>query len=177
MARDSKPLPVKRSILSTLRVVNIKRSGSVNIVDPVVRGRTKIIEAIKEQIKHVEAEIRGEVYNPMRSRYVDGPNGTRIIEEAPKRRMIWYWPREGRYYTEVRYGSSPLNFGSGLAIDCGESLTDVIKTLRMLMEASDAGELDEELARIAAQRSRYREVPHPEPTDHNSRIQQRNSRR
>src|SRR5665811_1642806 len=51
-------------LLSKLKFSDLKRSASVNIADPVIRARTKLVDGIKEQILHVQAEIKGERYEP-----------------------------------------------------------------------------------------------------------------
>jgi hypothetical protein len=73
--------------------------------------------------------------------------------------------RSGKVWlTEVRYGSSPIEFGDGRSsLECGATLEDVVKTLKLVSDAAAAGELDRELGRLASKRSRVPSAPNATP--------------
>lgn len=171
------PTPTVARFLSQLKVSNIKRSAAVNIADPTIRARTKLIEAIQEQIKHVQAEIDGKEYNPTVMKYVTAPDGTRVREEGPKRKLLWWWKQDGKFFSEVRYGSSPVDFGSGSAIECGPQLPDVIEVLDTVVQAIEQGELDSELKKLAARRGRGKAAPETPPASPMERIQRKTTQR
>jgi hypothetical protein len=149
------PAQATPNFLSTLRVSNEKRNAAANQADPVARARANALSGIAEQIRHLEAALAGTEYMPTRTKYVDGADGKRVKVDAPKRRLLWYWKSGDVWYTECRYGTSQLSFGDGgSALQCGSKLEDVIATLETVRNAVNQGELDAELMRLAARRTR-----------------------
>jgi hypothetical protein len=146
MAKDT------TSFLSRLTVTDDKR-GAV-ILDPRMRARANLLKGIEEQLLYLAAEAKGESYIPTRTVYVDGADGQRVQAQAAKRRRPWYWQSEGVFFCSVVYGASPIKIGAGTALKCGPKLDDVVATLKLVGEAVSAGELDTELAWVAAGRGR-----------------------
>ncbi len=168
------------SILSKLKFRDIKRSAAISSVDPAMRARAKIKDAINEQIHYVNGELNNSDYEPMRMKYITDETGKRVRVSAKSlRRMIWYFQQDGLYYTEIRYGSSPVDFGAGSAVEAGPELADLIETYELVLEAVDKGELDGELVRLAAARGRgkSKKAPIEPPASPLERLQGRAARR
>jgi hypothetical protein len=116
-----------------------------------IRSRQTLKQAIKAQMLLVKGQ---QEYGAVRadSNEHSGP-------------VPWFWLNEdeGEYRTVIRYGTSPIHFDRrrGLStIRCGPDLESVISVYERIIKAADAGELDEELDRIARSRGRGRNKPH-----------------
>ena len=106
--------------------------------------RETVIEHLNEQKALVEAELRGEAYQPTRQAYVtDAQTGQRVLKTVPKRPRRWYWhDLEGNWFIELRHGNRPLSIdGRNTAVKAGskDKLPEVID---VLINAVAKGELD-----------------------------------
>lgn len=140
---------VKMSVLSKLRFADIELKAAPTTKDPVERSREKLIESINEMKMHVDHAIKGEVYVPVKSKYVK-VDGANVKEEKEIRIREWYRKHDGKYYTLIRYGTRILELVPGKkTVECGSKLEDVKKVYDMVIEATKAGELDEQLKEAA----------------------------
>ena len=159
MAKNTQTPAPAASFLSTLMISNEKRAAP-NAADPMARARANTLRGIADQLKSLEAALDGSSYQPTRVKYVDGADGKRVKVNAPKRALLWYFKSGDVWFTECRYGSTPMSFGdAGSTLRCGPALEDVAATLKTVAEAITAGELDKELASLAGARGRTKAAP------------------
>jgi hypothetical protein len=116
-----------------------------------------MLDAINEQIKIVEAEMRGETYTVARTKVSKADDGSRLKSEvrvAP-RRMFWQ-AQDGKWLIGLRYGGRiPLELAPGKpAIVAGAGLKEVISVLEVVQAAIQAGEADEAIEAAAAKAKR-----------------------
>lgn len=121
--------------------------------DPVERARQKVISALAEQKAMAEAKIAGQHYAPTHMVWRKNEAGERVQVETPKRlRAGWFTDGSGQTFFALRYAGKPIEFAKGKnAITVGE-LSALPAILDTLTEAVRAGELDEQLAKAAAER-------------------------
>lgn len=121
--------------------------------DPVQRARDKVIAALAEQKAMAEAKIVGQHYAPTHMVWRKNEAGERVQVETPRRlRAGWWVEASGQTFFALRYAGKPIEFAKGKnAIAVGE-LSALPAILDTLTEAVRAGELDEQLAKAAAER-------------------------
>ncbi len=137
------------SVLSKLKFSDVEFKTTPTSKDPVERAREKLVGSINEMKTHVDHAIKGEVYAPVKSKYktVDGVN---VKEDKAVGIREWYRKHDGKYYTLIRYGTRILELVPGKkTVECGTKLEDVKKVYDMVIEATKAGELDEQLKEAA----------------------------
>ena len=121
--------------------------------NPVERAREKVISALAEQKAMVEAKLAGQHYAPTHMVWRKNEAGERVQVETPKRlRAGWFTDGSGQTFFALRYAGKPIEFAKGKnAIAVGE-LPALPAILDTLTDAVRAGELDEQLAKAAAER-------------------------
>jgi hypothetical protein len=125
--------------------------------EPKQHARLRLLAFLNEQHAAAEAELAKKPFNPTRlvSRTGEGGNRTRV--EVPKRiRRAWFVNRQADgssvTFFQLRYGNRPLAIAGGkttVEVGDAEKLPAVIAKI---IEAVQAGELDEVLASAAAER-------------------------
>ena len=108
--------------------------------------RKVMLDAINEQIKIVDAEIRGETYTVPRTKVSKGADGSHVKNEIRimPRRMFWK-SDDGRWLVGLRYGGRiALELSPGKpSIAAGGSLNEVLAVLDIVKNAIETGEMDE----------------------------------
>lgn len=133
--------------LSKLKIVTATRPSKQT---PQEHRRAKIIEKLEEQLGMAEALIKGETYTKTRRIYVTAEDGSRQLAERPKRMKPWWWHDvTGNFSITVRYGARPIELQKGrTAVEVGKR-DNLVGTIRTVIEAVRAGELDEAIAAVA----------------------------
>ncbi|ATN35224.1 hypothetical protein ACO34A_15580 [Rhizobium sp. ACO-34A] len=123
--------------------------------DPVARSREKVVTALIEQKRMAEAKIAGEPFAATHIVRQKNAQGEHVEVEKPKRvRQGWFMDGNGKIFFAIRYAGKAIEFAKDKnAIEVGEiaGLPGIIDTLA---EAVRAGELDAQLAKAAAERSK-----------------------
>ncbi len=119
--------------------------------------RKVMLDAINEQIKIVEAEMRGETYKVARTKVSKADDGSRLKSEvrvAP-RRMFWK-ADDGGWLVCLRYGGRiPVELSPGKpSIVAGAGIKEVIAVLEVVRDAVNAGELDASIQNAAVKAKR-----------------------
>lgn len=124
--------------------------------DPTLRARQKVIEGLADQRKLVEAKIAGQTYAPTHMVWRKNGEGQRIQIEAARRvRPGYFIDAGGQIYFSLKYAAKQISFdGKANAIAVGTDLAALPAIIDTLTEAVRAGELDAQLAKAAAERSR-----------------------
>lgn len=105
---------------------------------------------LDEQLGLAKALTNGTVFTVKQMRYTTDEEGQRKATEHNKRLRPWFWHDvTGKWFLELRYGSSVLPLGKDMAsIEVGlkEKLVETIETV---VEAVNAGELDMAMKKAA----------------------------
>jgi len=113
----------------------------------------KLLRYLQEQRAVAQAETEGRTYTATKTIFRTGENGQRVRGEAPRHvRRGWFRDASNALFFQVRYGGKPLNLGKGMtSIEVG-NLDALPALIDALIEATNAGELDETLTAAAAER-------------------------
>ncbi|GGF87057.1 hypothetical protein GCM10010924_13460 [Rhizobium wenxiniae] len=120
-----------------------------------VHTREKAVAALLEQKRMAEAKIAGQPFTAAHIVRQKNAEGQRVEVEKQKRvRQSWFADGSGKIFFVIRYAGKAIEFAKDKnAIEVGEiaGLPSIIDTLT---EAVRAGELDAQLAKAAAERSK-----------------------
>jgi hypothetical protein len=115
-------------------------------VDPVVRSRTKFAAALQTQIDIVEAQTKGETFTVERMRWKTNEDGERVRVAKQIEPRAWYWEEDGVVYLLPKVGVRPLEIEKGKPTIKIGAPKELVATLSMLIAATEAGELDKQIA-------------------------------
>ena len=136
------------SALANLKLVNIKRPVHLS---PVVQRRNKVAARIHEQIELAKSRLEGTSFNPTRLRTVkDSETGMNKTVSVPKRVKEWWFTSDsGKLCLSLRYGAKVIEIAKGkTAVELtGEK--ELVKTLEILKQAVEGGELDAQIEVVA----------------------------
>ena len=122
-------------------------------VDPLQRGRDKLLAYLDDQKNLAAARADGQDYAPTRTVRRKNEAGETVFVEAPRHvRRGWYRGVDGKLYFQLRYGSKPLELGKDVNAVVLQHMKEVPAAADALIEAVKAGELDEQIAAAAAER-------------------------
>ena len=132
------------STLSTLKFTTAKASHQLS---PVVVRRRKLVKQIGEQIALATARENGTTYMPTKFRSVKNiDSGERKSIEVQKRVKSWAFTTEsGKLAVSIRYGARLLEISKGKSAVELSSESQLVPTLKLIADAVEAGELDEQL--------------------------------
>ncbi|TNE62672.1 MAG: hypothetical protein EP335_11830 [Alphaproteobacteria bacterium] len=137
-------------ILSKLKFSDQTRTGDRQ--SPEARKREKLLTNIEHQVKHAEAEKKGEEYAYQDFRHVRNvETGERTRQRVSVKVRPWFWcDAAGKCFTYIKYGNKTLELAKGKkAIEVG-TRDNLVPTLNQIAEAVRAGELDTVIAGAAA---------------------------
>ena len=125
--------------MTKLNALNLVAFERPNNSDPKLKRRRKLLDKLNEQMRLAEDSS----YQPTRMKWVTDTDGERKRVEVPKRVKQW-WGKDanGNTVLTIRYGSKPLELAKGKQAIKLASNDDVVKTLKVIAEAVEAGELD-----------------------------------
>lgn len=133
---------------------NLKLAASIPAPsrDAKQTARTKLLRYLKEQKAVAMADIEGRAYAATKIVYSNDENGRRVRAEAPRMVRRGWADADGALLFQLRYGSKPLALAKGMsAIEVGK-LDALPAVIDVLVQAVNAGELDQQLAAAAAER-------------------------
>jgi hypothetical protein len=136
------------TILQSMKAVAANKRKSLT---PIQHRRNKLIAKINEQIQAVQARQSGDRYTVKQLRRIKNKETGEVREVLSDRHVReWWWTGDnGAVYVEVRYGVKPLEIAKGKnAIQVGD-MGELIETLQMLKQATEAGEFDDQLMVVA----------------------------
>lgn len=128
------------STISKLNLVPLKARVAMT---PQEARRQKLITKLEEQLALAEAEAAGRKHVVMKQAWARDNDGNKTRVEREKRTKAWWWKEGDALTMVVRYGAKPLDLGRGgkRAISV-PNIAAVPTTIRTVMEAVNAGELD-----------------------------------
>jgi hypothetical protein len=137
------------AILSSLKLVNVKRQNSV---DPVVFRRNKLNEKLKVQIAMAQALNNGENFTVKRIRKVrDEVSGLTSMVEVNKRVKTWWFTNSDtkKVAVQIFYGNKLIDLTKGKnAVEVGNG-DELISVLTRLQQAVLDGSLDVQIEQAA----------------------------
>src|ERR1700759_4219839 len=131
-----------------LNQLKVTDRNNLESVEPTLRIRRKVTDAIAEQIEAVTADIQHKPYTPTKTVYGVDQNGTRTRTTVNRRRKNWYFIQHGVWYTEIKYGIVNLKFNNGSLIEGESNQNSLINIYQIVTQAIDNGELDQQLREV-----------------------------
>ncbi|MCA0045114.1 hypothetical protein [Celeribacter litoreus] len=128
--------------LSKLTVKSVVRACKQ---DPIQQRRQKLVAGIEEQMKVVEAALRGESFETARKTWGKNEHGEKVLVEKLRKVRPWFFEQDGGWYVQCKYGNKALVLGKGNAVFV-KALKDAGAALETLRAAVLAGELDAVIA-------------------------------
>jgi hypothetical protein len=122
--------------------------------------RSKLLNHLAEQLAMAEAMVAGTTHIATRRVWRTSESSDKELVERPKRLRPWFWhDNAGKLILEVRYGATALELTKGKrAIEVG-SRDKLVTTIKTVIEAVKAGELDPPIETAAAFRSKSKNSP------------------
>lgn len=141
--------------MSHLKNLKLAAATPVRVsVDPVQRMREKVIAVLDEQKAMVEAKIAGQTYAPTHMVWSKDENGQRMqVEKTRRVRQGWFEDADAKTFFALRYAGKSIEFAKGKNAIEVSALDKLPGIIDQLIEATKAGELDEQLASAATVRS------------------------
>lgn len=127
------------STISKLNLVPLKARVAMT---PQEARRQKLITKLEEQLALSEAEAAGRKHVVMKQAWTRDNDGNKTRVEREKRIKAWWWKDGDALTMVVRYGAKPLELAKGKRALRVENISAVPTTIRTVMEAVNAGELD-----------------------------------
>jgi hypothetical protein len=135
--------------MATLAKLNVKTVQRTAYKSPAEQRRTKLLAAIEEQMRVLEAAQSGGEYTVRVKRWRKGEGGERLCVDADKRVRAWFFEQDGGVYVQCKYGARTLHIADkGNAVFVKE-LKEVTAVLEAFYAACAAGEFDAALAEAA----------------------------
>jgi RecG-like helicase len=136
--------------MSVLAKLNLKTVQRTVVKDPVTLRREKLIAGIEEQLRVVEAAMRGDSYKVRTTKRVNNDAGVRVAVENERTVRAWFFEQDRGYYVQCRYGARILMLNGKNNAVWVETLKDVADVLAAFKAAVLAGELDKAVAMAMA---------------------------
>jgi hypothetical protein len=131
------------STFSTLKLVNAKKPTEV---PPILHRRYKLSNRVWEQLQLAKAKKEGGTFTVKQFRTVKDFEGSRKSVEIQKTiRPWWFTTADGKVCLNIRYGAKLIELAKGKTAIEVSSADDLIKTLEIVKNAIDAGELDNQI--------------------------------
>ena len=130
--------------MSTLSDLKLSTAKKPTQIPTVVFRRNKLSNKIWEQIQLAKSQIEGTTFIVKKFRTIkDKETGLRKSVEIPKRiREWWFRNEQGKVCVAIKYGSQTIELAKGKhSIEVGNA-NDLVKTLEMVKQAVEVGELD-----------------------------------
>lgn len=136
-------------MLDKIKVVEMARKAKPNATQ---RRRSKLVEQLQEQLKMAEAMLNGTVYERTKSTWAKDAEGTRVCVQRAVRVRAWWEVAGNAVQFGLRYGAVPLQLQPGKsAVEVGK-LAELPATIKLLLAAAEAGEMDAAIAGVMDKR-------------------------
>ncbi len=139
------------SVLKGLTFTAVMRAASAT---PEQQRRNKLIAHLQEQIAMARADMEGNAFSVKKRRWEHTEDGQKFLIEVDKRLKRW-WSKEhnGNIVLTVRWGAKPMEFEKGKSGIVLSDMAELVNMLEKLIAATQAGELDDIIARMNKQRT------------------------
>ena len=136
-------------LLNQLTFTDVALSTRAVAVDPSIKRRNKMLEAIDLQIAICDAAADGKQVMTTGTKYVDGPDG-RVKQEFERPARSWARHAGDKSYIVIKYGNKDLPIAGSKNIIEVNAKVGMKATLELLRAAAEAGELDKAMAAVAS---------------------------
>jgi hypothetical protein len=131
------------STFNTLKLVNAKKPTEV---PPILHRRYKLSNRVWEQLQLAKAKKEGGTFTVKKFKTIKDFEGSRKSVEIQKTiRPWWFTTADGKVCLNIRYGAKLIELAKGKTAIEVSSADDLIKTLEIVKNAIDAGELDNQI--------------------------------
>lgn len=142
-------------VLDKIKLVEMARKAKPNAEG---QRRAKLIEQLHEQLKLAEAMLNGTVYERTKSTWDKDAEGNRVRVEKPVRVRAWWDVTGNAVQFGLRYGAVPLQLQPGKSAVEVAKLAELPATIKLLITAAEAGEMDAAIAAVTAKRGAKEKV-------------------
>ena len=142
--------------MTPLSKFNFKNIHRDKALDPVVSRRTKLLSAIEEQKRVLDAHQAGTVYTVERHKWMHNEFGEKVMAQRQKPLKPWFFEQDGGYYLQVRYGARVISIdgqNNAVFVETLEKLGPIYDTL---IEVTKSGGLDDVIERALARKPKYK---------------------
>jgi TRAP-type mannitol/chloroaromatic compound transport system substrate-binding protein len=138
--------------MSILKSLTLTPAINKNAGNP---RRQKLLNRLDVQLKMAEALINNSSYVPTKEKFkLDDATGLKNRVLVQKNVAKWWAKIDNIYYFSVRYGNKPLELSKGnFSIQVGEE-SDLVPTIKKVIEAVASGELDTLLENVTTNLSK-----------------------
>ena len=138
-------------MLDRIKLVEMKRKAKPNATQ---QRRAKLIEQLQEQLKMAEAMLNGTVYERTKSTWGKDAEGNRVRVEKQVRVRAWWEVAGNAVQFGLRYGAVPLQLQQGKSAVEVAKLAELPATIKLLIAAAEAGEMDAAIAGVMEKRQK-----------------------
>lgn len=135
--------------MAMLAKLNVKTVQRTAYKSPAEQRRTKLLAAIEEQMRVLEAAQSGGEYTVRVKRWQKGESGERLRVDADKRVRAWFFEQDSGVYVQCKYGARTLPIADKGNAVFVKDLKEVTAVLEAFYAACAAGEFDAALAEAA----------------------------
>jgi hypothetical protein len=114
--------------------------------------RAKLVGQLQEQLKMAEAMLNGTVYERTKNTWAKDAEGNRVRVQKPVRVRAWWEVVGNVVQFGLRYGAAPLELRQGKSAVEVAKLAELPATIKLLISAAEAGEMDAAIAAVMAKR-------------------------
>jgi hypothetical protein len=114
--------------------------------------RAKLIEQLQEQLKMAEAMLNGTAYERTKSTWTKDAEGNRVRVQKAVRVRAWWEVTGNAVQFGLRYGAVPLELQQGKSAVEVAKLAELPATIKLLISAAEAGEMDQAISAVMAKR-------------------------
>ena len=139
--------------LSKFNFQTIKRSCSC---DPLQLRRNKLVSAIEEQKRVLDAHQAGTIYTVERHKWMYNEFGEKVMVQRQKSVRPWFFEQDGGYYLQVRYGARVIKIDGQNNAVFVETLEELGPIYDTLIEVTKSGALDDVIERALARKPKYK---------------------
>jgi hypothetical protein len=139
--------------MTMLAKLNVKSVQRTAYKSPAEQRRSKLLAAIEEQMRVIEAAQRGGEYTVRIKRWQKGEGGARVRVDADKRVRGWFFEQDAGVYVQCKYGARTLPIADKGNAVFVKDLKEVTAVLEAFYAACAAGEFDAALAEAARRKS------------------------
>ena len=131
------------SMLNTLKLSNTKKPSQMPAT---LHRRNKLSKRLWEQLQLAKAQANNTSFSVNKLKTVQGIDGIKRTIEMPKRiRPWWFHSDHNKLCLNVRYGARIIEISKGKATIEIDNHNELIKTLELIKQAVEAGELDAQI--------------------------------
>ena len=139
--------------MTMLAKLNVKTVQRTAYKSPAEQRRTKLLAAIEEQMRVLEAAQSGNEYTVRVKRWQKDANGARVRVDADKRVRGWFFEQDSGVYVQCKYGARTLTISDKGNAVFVKDLKEATTVFEAFYAACAAGEFDAALAEAARRKS------------------------